>query len=132
MGNGVTRATLVWIAAAAVVGGVAGVLWVLRSEIGGAHTGTPLVVGSVGLTLLAAALLYHGIMVAAREQDRRSDLVAQRRRPDRPAPGQAARTRAGSDAGPRTLPQGRPAPRTASRPLADEDEPLTFRRGKQI
>jgi hypothetical protein len=129
VGNGVTRATLVWIAAAAVVGGVAGVLWVLRSEIGGAHTSTPLVVGSIGLTLLAAVLLYHGIMVAAREQDRRSDLVAQRRRQERPA----SRPDAGS--GPRTGSQRRPSPgspRAASRPLVDEDEPLTFRRGKQI
>ncbi|TQM57254.1 hypothetical protein [Humibacillus xanthopallidus] len=127
MGNGVTRATMVWIVAAAVVGGVAGVLWVLRSEIGGAHTGTPVVVGSVVLTLLAAALLYHGIMVAAREQDRRSDLVAQRRRQDSPAPRSVARSGAGSGAG-----SARPAPRAVDRPPVDEDEPLTFRRGKQI
>ena len=70
------------------MGGVAGVLWVLRSDLGGGRTGTPIVVGSVVLTLLAAALLYHGIMVAAREQDRRADLVAERAagpagRPDR-------------------------------------------------
>ncbi|GAA2157843.1 hypothetical protein GCM10009826_21470 [Humibacillus xanthopallidus] len=109
---------MVWIAAAAVVGGVSGVLWVLRSEIGGAHTGTPVVVGSIVLTLLAAALLYHGIMVAAREQDRRSDLVAQRRRQERPAPGPAS--------------PKRPAPRSQTPPQADDDEPLTFRRGKQI
>ena len=57
VGKGVTRATIIWIVAAAVVGAVAGVLWVLRSEIGGAHTGTPVVVGSVVLTLVAAALL---------------------------------------------------------------------------
>jgi peptidoglycan/LPS O-acetylase OafA/YrhL len=117
---------MVWIVAAAVVGGVAGVLWVLRSEIGGAHTGTPVVVGSVVLTLLAAALLYHGIMVAAREQDRRSDLVAQRRQGS-PATRNGARSGAGSGAG-----SARPAPRAAARPQADEDEPLTFRRGKQI
>ena len=119
MGNGVTRATLVWIVAAAVVGGVAGVLWVLRSELGGAHTGTPIVAGSIVLTLLAAVLLYHGIMVAAREQDARSDRVAQRRRPGRPAPG------------PQTLPQPRVQNGPQGRPPAD-DEPLTFRRGKQI
>jgi peptidoglycan/LPS O-acetylase OafA/YrhL len=110
VGNGVTRATIVWIVAAAAVGGVAGVLWVMRSELGGAHTGTVIVVGSIVLTLLAAALLYHGIMVAAREQDRRSDLVAQRRRPARPAP----------------------APQRPKGPPPADDEPLTFRRGKQI
>lgn len=80
MGNGVTRATIVWIVAAALVGGVAGVLWVLRSDLGGGRTGTPIVVGSVVLTILAAALLYHGMMVAAREQDRRADRVAERQR----------------------------------------------------
>jgi hypothetical protein len=110
---------LVWIVAAAVVGAVAGVLWVLRSELGGAHTGTPIVAGSIVLTLLAAVLLYHGIMVAAREQDARSDRVAQRRRPGRPAPG------------PQTLPQPRVQNGPQGRPSAD-DEPLTFRRGKQI
>ena len=80
MGNGVTRATIVWIVAAAVVGGVAGVLWLLRSDLGGGRSGTPIVAGSIALTLIAAAMLYHGIMVAASEQDRRADLVAKRRR----------------------------------------------------
>jgi peptidoglycan/LPS O-acetylase OafA/YrhL len=112
VGRGVTRATLVWIVAAALVGGLAGVLWVLRSEIGGAHTSAPVVIGAVVLTLIAAALLYHGIMVSAREQDRRSDRVAQRR----------------TEVPPQARPTGRPP---QGRPSAD-DEPLTFRRGKQI
>ena len=107
MGNGVTRATIVWIVAAAVVGSVAGVLWVLRSDLGGGRSGTPIVVGSIALTLLAAAMLYHGIMLAAREQDLRADLVAKRRRQERPG----------------ARPQG---------PPPADDEPLTFRRGKRI
>jgi len=106
VGNGVTRATIVWIVAAAAVGGVAGVLWVLRSDLGGGRTGTPIVVGSVVLTLLAAALLYHGIIVAAREQDRRADLVAERQQAHLGTP-------------------------TDSMPSVD-DEPLTFRRGNRI
>ncbi len=85
--NGATRATVVWIVAAAVVGSAAGILWVLRSELGGGHTGTPIVVGSIVLTLLAAGLLYHGIIVAAGEQDRRAELLEQRRRERGPTPG---------------------------------------------
>ena len=107
MGNGVTRATVVWIVAAAVVGSLSGVLWLLRSDLGGGRSGTPIVVGSIALTLLAATMLYHGIMVAAGEQDRRADLVAKR--------SQGAR----------------PGPSTQSLPPVD-DEPLTFRRGKRI
>lgn len=122
VGNGVTRATIVWIVAAAAVGGVAGVLWVLRSDIGGGRTGTPVVAGSIVLTLLAAALLYHGIMVAAREQDQQADRVAKRRRQGRPASGpQGPQDRQGGT-GPQR-PQGPPPP---------DDEPLTFRRGKRI
>ena len=107
MDSGVTRATVVWIVAAAVVGGVAGVLWLLRSDLGGGRSGTPIVAGSIALTLLAAAMLYRGIMVAASEQDRRADLVARRRRHERPSP----------------RPQG---------PPPADDEPMTFRRGKRI
>jgi hypothetical protein len=107
VGNRVTRATIVWVVAAAVVGSLAGVLWLLRSDLGGGRSGTPIVVGSIGLTLLAACMLYHGIMVAAREQDRRADLVAIH----------------GSQ-----RPQGA---RPQDPPPAD-DEPLTFHRGTPI
>ncbi|GAA2472563.1 hypothetical protein [Terrabacter carboxydivorans] len=64
-----TRATIIWFVGAAVVGAIAGGLHLLRSAIGGSHTGTPLAVSAYGLTLLAAAMLFHGIVVAAREQD---------------------------------------------------------------
>ncbi len=85
MGIGLTRATIVWIVAAAVIGSAAGVLWVLRSDLGGDHSGTPLLVAAVVLTLLAAGLLYRGLLVAAGEQDRRADLVDERRRAKRAA-----------------------------------------------
>jgi len=64
-----TRATIIWFVGAAVVGAVAGGLHVLRSEIGGAHTGLPLTVSAFALTAVAAAMLFHGVMLAAREQD---------------------------------------------------------------
>ena len=64
-----TRGTIVWFVGSAVVGAVAGGLHLLRSELGGAHTGVPLAVGAFGLTALAAAMLFHGVVLAAREQD---------------------------------------------------------------
>ncbi|GAA2740753.1 hypothetical protein GCM10009868_04110 [Terrabacter aerolatus] len=64
-----TRTTVIWFVGAAIVGAVAGGLHLLRSTIGGAHTGTPLAVSAFGLTALAAAMLFHGVVVAAREQD---------------------------------------------------------------
>ena len=64
-----TRAAIIWFVGAAVVGAAAGVLHVLRSDIGGSHSGQALVVGAWGLTVVAGLMLYHGIVVAAREQD---------------------------------------------------------------
>src|SRR4051812_49132745 len=64
-----TRATIIWFVGAAVVGAGAGGLHLLRSEIGGAHTGLPLAVSAFALTTLSAAMLFHGVMVAAHEQD---------------------------------------------------------------
>lgn len=64
-----TRATIVWFVGAAIVGAVAGGLHLLRSAIGGSHTGTPLAVAAFALTALAAVMLFHGVMLAAREQD---------------------------------------------------------------
>lgn len=64
-----TRATIIWFVGAAVVGAIAGGLHLLRSDIGGAHTGVLLTVGAYALTGLAAVMLYHGVVVAAREQD---------------------------------------------------------------
>jgi hypothetical protein len=64
-----TRATIIWFVGAAVVGAIAGGLHLLRSEIGGAHTGLPLSLSAFALTAVAAAMLFHGVMLAAREQD---------------------------------------------------------------
>jgi hypothetical protein len=79
VGIEVTRATVVWIVAAAVVGSAAGVLWVLRSQLGGDHSAAPVLIGAVVLTVIAAGLLYRGLLVAAAEQDRRADLVEARK-----------------------------------------------------
>ena len=64
-----TRATIIWFVGAAVVGTVAGGLHLLRSAIGGSHTGLPLAVAAFAMTALAAVMLFHGVMLAAREQD---------------------------------------------------------------
>jgi hypothetical protein len=64
-----TRATMIWFVGAAIVGVVAGGLHLLRSAIGGSHTGLPLAVAAFALTALAALMLFHGVMLAAREQD---------------------------------------------------------------
>ena len=64
-----TRVTFIWFVGGAVVGVAAAGLHVLRTDIGGAHTGTALAVGAWAATILAALMLYRGIMVAAAEQD---------------------------------------------------------------
>jgi len=64
-----TRGTIIWFIGSAVVGTAAGGLHLLRSELGGAHTGLPLAVGAFALTALAAAMLFHGVVLAGREQD---------------------------------------------------------------
>jgi hypothetical protein len=64
-----TRATIVWFVGAAVVGAAAGVLHFLRSDLGGAHHGQALAVAAWGVTALAALMIFHGIVLAGREQD---------------------------------------------------------------
>ena len=64
-----TRGTIIWFIGSAVVGAAAGGLHLLRSELGGAHPGLPLAVGAFALTALAAAMLFHGVVLAGREQD---------------------------------------------------------------
>ena len=64
-----TRVTMIWFVGGAVVGVAAAALHVLRTDIGGAHTGTALTVGAWAATVLAALMLYRGIIVAAAEQD---------------------------------------------------------------
>ena len=64
-----TRVTMIWFVGGAVVGVAAAALHVLRTDIGGAHTSTALTVGAWAATVLAALMLYRGIIVAAAEQD---------------------------------------------------------------
>jgi hypothetical protein len=61
--------TVIWFVGAAIVGAIAGGLHVLRSAIGGSHTELPLMISAFALTALAAAMLFHGVMLAARAQD---------------------------------------------------------------
>ncbi|MGW5241187.1 hypothetical protein ACWEOW_19810 [Monashia sp. NPDC004114] len=69
MGSSVTRVTIIWFVGGAVVGVAAAGLHVLRTDVGGAHTGMAITVGAWAATILAALMLYRGIMVAASEQD---------------------------------------------------------------
>ena len=64
-----TPITIIWFVGAAIVGAIAGGLHVLRSAIGGSHTEAPLMISAFALTALAAAMLFHGVMLAARAQD---------------------------------------------------------------
>jgi len=64
-----TPVTIIWFVGAAIVGAIAGGLHVLRSAIGGSHTELPLMISAFALTALAAAMLFHGVMLAARAQD---------------------------------------------------------------
>ena len=69
VGTPLTPVTIIWFVGAAIVGAIAGGLHVLRSAIGGSHTETPLMISAFALTALAAAMLFHGVMLAARAQD---------------------------------------------------------------
>ncbi|GAB2769080.1 hypothetical protein GCM10027039_33040 [Terrabacter koreensis] len=131
-----TRGTIVWFVGSAVVGAAAGGLHLLRSELGGAHTGVPLAVGAFGLTVLAAAMLFHGVVLAAREQDAAAG----------PAPVDDDPT--GGDTRTRSAPSAPSAPKAAGAPRrsepVDRSEPTessgtpeppavyTFRAGRQV
>lgn len=69
VGTPITRTTIIWFVGAVVVGAVAAVLHVLRSEIGGGHDAVGLAVAAWVVTGLAATMVYRGIMTAAAEQD---------------------------------------------------------------
>jgi hypothetical protein len=69
VGTPKTPVTIIWFVGAAIVGAIAGGLHVLRSAIGGSHTEMPLMISAFALTALAAAMLFHGVMLAARAQD---------------------------------------------------------------
>ena len=113
-----TRVTIIWFVGAAVVGAAAGVLHVLRTDLGGSHTGTPITVGAWGLTALAALMLYHGIMVAAREQDEAAPARSAPVLPAQPSPGPPAYGPAHADV-------------DAQLEMVDDAEAYTFRRKRR-
>ncbi|MFM6848687.1 MAG: hypothetical protein ACKOVB_06240 [Terrabacter sp.] len=128
-----TRGTIVWFVGSAVVGAAAGGLHLLRSELGGAHTGVPLAVGAFGLTALAAAMLFHGVVLAAREQDAAAgpaplDDPEPLRSEGRPKPAQTAQTA-------QTAQSAEPAgssERAAPPETVEPPDVYTFRAGKQF
>lgn len=70
VGKSPTRAaSVIWFVGAALVGAVAAGLHLLRSQILGAHQGVTLTLSAFGLTALAAVMLFHGVVLAARAQD---------------------------------------------------------------
>ena len=115
------RSAALWLVGAALVGGVAAVLHVLRSDLGGAHTSLGLAVSAWLVTALAALMLYHGVVVAAEAQDAAAPpeedlsddpvLDPSRVDPD-PAPG--------------------PRPGAPERADVETHEAYTFKRGKRI
>lgn len=66
-----TRTTIVWFVVAAVTGGVSVFLHLVRQSMSKDGAAAPLLltVLAFGLTAVTALLLFHGIMVAAYEQD---------------------------------------------------------------
>ena len=69
MGTSSTRGAALWLVGAAVVGGLAAFLHVMRTDLGGAHSSLGLAVSAYVMTALAALMIYRGIIVAARAQD---------------------------------------------------------------
>ena len=116
-----TRATIIWFVGAAVVGAIAGGLHLLRSDIGGAHTGLPLAVGAYAVTVLAAAMLFHGVVLAAREQDAAAG----------PEPSYAG-DRADERVAAATADDGTPVDGGGDSAPAHAPTVYTFRRGKPI
>jgi hypothetical protein len=69
-----TRTTIVWFVVAGVTGGVSVFLHLVRQHVSRDGSGAPLALTllAFGLSALTAVLVFHGIMVAAYEQDRAS------------------------------------------------------------
>ena len=124
VGTSMTRATIIWFVGAAVVGAIAGGLHVLRSDIGGGHTGMPLAVGAYALTGLAALMLYHGVVVAAREQDAAAG--PESRDLDQPVVREAPEVALGGEARDTAYDE------TSDSGPADNPTVYTFRRGKPV
>jgi hypothetical protein len=69
-----TRTTIVWFVVAGVTGGVSVFLHLVRRHVAGDGSGAPLALTllAFGLSAVTAVLVFHGIMVAAYEQDQAS------------------------------------------------------------
>ena len=111
------RSAALWLVGAALVGAVAAVLHVLRSDLGGAHTSRGLAVSAWLVTALAALMLYHGVVVAAQAQDAAGP-------PDEDPSGDPVLDPARVDPDP-----GAGLPRRAE---VETHEAYTFKRGKRI
>lgn len=69
-----TRTTIVWFVVAGITGGVSVFLLLVRQHVARDGSGAPLALTllAFGMAAVTAALLFHGIMVAAYEQDQAS------------------------------------------------------------
>ncbi|WP_076262372.1 hypothetical protein [Intrasporangium flavum] len=122
------RSAALWLVGAALVGGVAAVLHVLRSDLGGAHTSLGLEVSAWLVTALAALMLYHGVVVAAEAQDAAAPAAVEDwDEPD--APGGDASVGPVLDPS-RVDPD--PAAGVPERADVETHETYTFKRGKRI
>jgi hypothetical protein len=69
-----TRTTIVWFVVAGITGGVSVFLHLVRQHVTRDGSGPPLALTllAFGMSAVTAALVFHGIMVAAYEQDQAS------------------------------------------------------------
>ncbi len=67
-----TRTTIVWFVVAGITGGVSVFLLLVREHVARDGAGAPLALTllAFGMAAVTAVLVFHGIMVAAYEQDR--------------------------------------------------------------
>jgi hypothetical protein len=132
------RSAALWLVGAALVGAAAAVLHVLRSDFGGGHASPGLAVSAYLVTGLAALMLYHGIVVAARAQDAAApraieDEVEPWPRPGDPSDGTALDRDRVDPVDPVDPLDPLDHPDAATTPPAVEThEVYTFRRGKRI
>jgi hypothetical protein len=118
------RSAALWLVGAALVGAVAAVLHVLRSDLGGAHRSLGLAVSAWVVTGLAALMLFHGVVVAADAQD----AAAPPDDDERDEVGDAVLDPSRVDPDPTPF----PAPGAPERADVETHEAYTFKRGKRI
>jgi hypothetical protein len=69
-----TRATIVWFVVAGITGGISVFLHLVREHVARGGSGSPIALTllAFGMSAVTAVLVFHGIMVAAYEQDEAS------------------------------------------------------------